>query len=65
MGRRLRWVPEEGSLVDITCRTVQGRRLFRPGLELNEVVLGVFGRAQRLYPIRIVFLAVLSSHLLC
>jgi REP element-mobilizing transposase RayT len=62
MGRRLRWVPEEGALVDVTCRTGQGRRLFRPGLELNEVVLGVFGRAQQLYPVRIVFLAVLSSH---
>ena len=62
MGRRLRWVPEEGSLVDVTCRTVQGRRLFRPSPELNEIVLGVLGRAQRLYPIRICGLAVLSSH---
>ena len=62
MGRRLRYVPEEGALVDVTGRTVQGRRLFRPGLEINEVVLGVFGRAQRRYPVRIVFLAVLSSH---
>jgi hypothetical protein len=55
-------VPEEGSLVDITCRTVQGRRLFRPSGGLNEIVLGVLGRAQRLYPIRICGLAVLSSH---
>jgi hypothetical protein len=55
-------VPEEGSLVDVTCGTVQGRRLFRPSPELNEVVLGVLGRAQRLYPIRICGLAVLSSH---
>jgi hypothetical protein len=61
-GRRLRWVPEEGALVDVTCRTVQGRRLLRPSLELNEIVLGVLGRAQRLYPIRICGLAVLSSH---
>ena len=58
-------MPEGGALVDVTCRTVQARHLFRPGLELNEVVLGVFGRAQRLYPVRIVFLAVLSSHVLC
>ncbi len=62
MGRRLRWVPEEGSLVDVTWGTVQGRHLFRPSPELNEVVLGVLGRAQRLYPIRICGLAVLSSH---
>jgi hypothetical protein len=63
MGRRLRYVPEEGALADITCRTVQGRYLFRPSPELNEIVLGVLGRAQRLYPIRICCLAVLSSHL--
>ena len=51
------------ALVDVTCRTVQGRRLFRPSPELNEIVLGVLGRAQRLYPIRICGLAVLSSHM--
>jgi hypothetical protein len=49
--------------MDVTCGTVQGRRLLRPNPELNEVVLGVLGRAQRLYPIRICGLAVLSSHL--
>jgi hypothetical protein len=63
VGRRLRWAPEEGSLFDVTCGTVQGRRLFRPSPEVNEVVLGVLGRAQRLYPIRICGMAVLSSHL--
>ena len=63
MGRRLRWVPEEGALVDITGRIFQDRRLFRPSPELNEIVLGVLGRAQRLYPIRICGLAVLSSHM--
>jgi hypothetical protein len=63
VGRRLRYVPEEGALVEVTCRTVQGRYLFRPSPELNEVVLGVLGRAQRLHPIRICCLAVLSSHL--
>jgi hypothetical protein len=55
-------VPEEGALVDVTCGTVRGHYLFRPSPELNEVVLGVLGRAQRLYPIRICCLAVLSSH---
>ncbi len=63
MGRRLRWVPEEGALVDVTGRIFQARRLFRPSPELNEIVLGVLGRAQRLYPIRICGLAVLSSHM--
>jgi hypothetical protein len=63
VGRRLRYVPEDGALVDVTCSTVQGRFLFRPSPGLNEVVLGVRGRAQRRHPIRICGLAVLSSHL--
>jgi len=42
---------------------VQGRPLFRPSPELNDVLLGVLGRAQRLYPIGICGVAVLSNHL--
>jgi hypothetical protein len=63
VGRRLRYAPEDGALVDVTCRTVQGRYLFRPSLEFIEVALGVLGRAQRLHPIRICCVSVLSSHL--
>lgn len=44
-------------------RAVQGRFLFRPSAELNDVVLGILGRAQRLYPIRVCGLSVLSNHL--
>jgi hypothetical protein len=47
MGRKLRYAPEGGALFEITDRTIQGRPLFRPSPELNEVVLGVLGRAQR------------------
>jgi hypothetical protein len=49
MSRRLRYIPEGGALVEVTCRTVQSRFLLRPGPELNDLVVGVFGRAQRLY----------------
>jgi hypothetical protein len=63
MAKRLRWLPWEGSLVAVSWRAVQGRPLFRPSPELNEVVLGVLGRAQRLYPVRICGVAVLSNHL--
>jgi hypothetical protein len=49
MGRKLRYAPEGGALFEITDRTIQGRPLFRPSRELNEVVLGILGRAQRLY----------------
>lgn len=63
MGRRLRWLPEAETLVSITCRTVQGRFLLSPGEELNDIVVGVLGRAQRLRPIRVCAVSVLSNHL--
>jgi REP element-mobilizing transposase RayT len=63
VGRRLRWLPGKETLVAVGWRMVQGRYLFRPSPELNDAVLGVLGRAQRLYPIRICGLAVLSNHL--
>lgn len=46
MGRPLRKIRPK-KLVEITCRTVQGRFLLRPSPELNRRVLGVLGRAQR------------------
>jgi hypothetical protein len=53
MARKLRFVPEGGALVEVTCRTLHGRLLLRPSLELNEIIGGILGRAQRLYPVRI------------
>lgn len=46
MGRLLRHIPPN-ALVEVTCRTIQGRLLLRPDPELNRRVLGVLGRAQR------------------
>lgn len=63
MPRKIRFVPEGGALVEITNRTVQGRFLFCPSRELNDVVLGILGRAQRLHPIRVCHVAVLSNHI--
>ena len=63
MGRRLRYLTPEGSgLVEVTCRTLQGRFLLRPGKELNEIVLGALGRAQELYPVGICAFAFGSNH---
>jgi hypothetical protein len=62
MSRRPRFIPEGGSLVEVTCRTVQGRHLLRPSRQLNEVLAGVLGRAQRLYSITICAFVFLSSH---
>jgi len=60
--RRLRFVPEGGALVEVTCRTLHGRFLLRPSTELNTLVIGVLARAQRLYRVRICAFAFLSNH---
>ena len=48
MSRGLRFVPEGGSLVEVTVRTAQSRFLLRPSPALNEIVLGVLGRGYEL-----------------
>jgi REP element-mobilizing transposase RayT len=62
MSRKLRHIPAGGSLVEVTCRTIQGGLLMRPFPLLNDIILGVLGRAQRLYPLEIVGYSFLSNH---
>ena len=62
MGRKLRYLPEGGALVEVTCRTLQGRLLLRPDPELNDIAAGILGRSQRLYPVQIVGYVVASNH---
>ncbi len=62
MARRLRYLPE-GSLVEVTCRTVQGRLLLRPSPHFNELALGVLGRAQARSHMRIHAFVILANHL--
>ncbi|MGH9381112.1 MAG: transposase [Thermoanaerobaculia bacterium] len=61
MARRLRFVPE-GSLVEITARTVQGRFLLKPGPGWTETFIGVLARAQELFPVKIHAFVCLSNH---
>jgi REP element-mobilizing transposase RayT len=49
MARPLRFVPPN-SVVEVTCRTIQARFLLRPSAQLNQVLLGILGRALDLYP---------------
>jgi hypothetical protein len=51
--RKLRKPLQPGTLVEVTTRTVQGRLLMVPEPTLNRSILGVLGRAQRLYPVQI------------
>ena len=62
MSRRLRFIPDGGALVEVTCRTVQGRLLLCPSPQLNDIILGVLGRAQRKHPVEIVAYAFASNH---
>ena len=62
MARKLRFVPEGGALVEVTCRTVQSRFLLRPSPQLNEIILGILGRAQREHAVGIVAYVFLSNH---
>jgi hypothetical protein len=62
MPRPLRYVPP-GAVVEVTARTVGSRFLLRPDPTTNELVLGVVGRAQKLFGVRIFALTVMSNHL--
>jgi putative transposase len=62
MARKLRYVPEGGALVEVTCRTLQSRFLLRPGGDLDEIIVGVLGRAQRLYEVRCCGYMCASNH---
>lgn len=62
MPRSLRYVPAPGSLVEVTTRTVHGRLLLKPTPGINEAVLGVLGRAQRVYGMVVHLAVVLSNH---
>ncbi len=46
MSRKLRFVPEGGALVEVTCRTIHGRLLMLPSQQLDEIVVGILARAQ-------------------
>ena len=65
MSRHLRFIPEGGALVEVTCRTVQGRLLLCPSPQLNDIILGVLGRAQRKRPVEIVGYVFASNHFHC
>jgi REP element-mobilizing transposase RayT len=60
--RRVRFLPEGHSLVEVTCRTIHGRPLLQPSPELNEIILGVLGRAQKRYSVGICGFSFLSTH---
>ena len=62
MSRQIRFIPEGGALVEVTCRTLQSRFLLRPGAESNAIIRGVLARAARLYQVGVCAAVFLSNH---
>jgi hypothetical protein len=62
MSRPLRFVPAQKTLVEVSTRTIQSRFLLRPSNALNEIVLGILGRAQEIYGVGLCGYAFFSSH---
>jgi REP element-mobilizing transposase RayT len=62
MARPLLYVPPGGAVFELTSRTLHGRFLLRPGRKLNDILVGVLGRAQRRYDVHIYAGAFLSNH---
>ena len=63
MSRRIRFIPDSGALVEVTCRALQSRFLLRPGPTLDAIILGALARAQRRYAVRIIAFFFASNHL--
>lgn len=49
--------------MEVTCRTVQGRLLLRPGVRFNALALGALGRAQARHGMKLHAFVILSNHL--
>ncbi len=62
MGRRIRYLPYDHTLVEITNRTIQGRYLLKPTKKVRAICIGALGRAQRLYDVDIHGFGFLSNH---
>lgn len=62
MPRRLRFIPEGGALVEVTCRTIHGRHLLKPCRILNEAIVGALARGKRRYGVRICAAVFMTTH---
>jgi hypothetical protein len=59
--RPLRFIPQ-GSLVEVSIRTVHGRLLLRPSAATNAAILGILGLAQARYGMVLHQFVVMSNH---
>jgi len=62
MSREPRLLDDPNGLVEITSRTQHGRFLMRPSEEVNELIVGVLGRAQAMYDVALHAFCFLANH---
>jgi len=62
MARSPRYVPPH-STVEVTIKTIDDRFLLRPSKELNDVILGILGKALTKYPVLLHAFVVMSNHM--
>ena len=62
MARPLRYMPRPYNLFVVSIRTIQERFLLKPSAELNDLILGVIGRALSIYPTIQLFLFKIASN---
>ena len=46
MSRRIRFIPDDGALVEVTCRALQSRLLFCPRPLMKDIIIGTLARAK-------------------
>ena len=63
MSRRLRYIPE-GAVVEVTMRTIHSRFLLCPSPQVNDMIIGILGRAQAFCKgnVKVHAFAFLSNH---
>jgi hypothetical protein len=61
MSRRFRFIPEGGALVEVTCRALHSRLLFRSSPELNQIIIGTLTRARQRHEVRVCFFVGIST----
>ena len=63
MSRPLRFIPEGGALVEVTCRALHSRLLFRPRPLMNQIIIGTLARAKQRHKVRVCFFVCASNHM--
>lgn len=62
MSHSVRWLPGDRPLVEVSNRTIQARYLLCPTEDVRDLILGILGRAQRMFAMDICMFTFMSNH---